>query len=194
MKKKKRSKTEKWNSFVCETWSIAKNERMHFFWLVFVVFFGYLNVWTIFLISGSHVLLENLKTSGSLYIVSVGVLAPCLFSLLLKTYLEKIKDHDVHFIKVRLSFVFIGFCLCVVTPLLSVGVFNTCLALQIVISIVILLFSFLCYLAQFLDPHENSNIDDKTTIQEEKHQEAESLLQSGKHETRAFIDNKEIKL
>ncbi len=136
--------------------------------LFFVVFFGYLNVWTILLIKGPQVLQENLMDSGSLYIVSVGVLAPCLFSLLLKTYLEKIREHDVHFIKVRLLFVFIGFCLCVVTPLLSVGIFRIRLPLQIGISIIMLLFSFLCYLAQFLDPNENSNIDDKITIQEEK--------------------------
>ena len=143
--------------FIKKTIQIANREKMHFFWLMFVFIFSFLDIWTILLLKP----LKDISYSNlNIYSTLIGILAPSLFSLMLKIYLEKKYDKDIHFFRTRLTLVFIGLPFVTLLPILSLGCYGHILWLQILFVILILLYSFMCYLALYLDPNEDLEMDD----------------------------------
>lgn len=188
MCKKKKDKTETKNrntkssfDFIYSPLKIAFDDKMHFYWFLFVCVFAFLGIIIHFIIDGPNELSMKLSQSGDLYTISVGVLAPNLFGLLFKAYIERIDEDNknvVHFVRIKLKLVFIGFVLCIITTLLSIDGFGIGKPLfQVLTSIFIVFYAFICNMAVYLDPVKHAGIDDGSEIFKEDNRKVTKLLE-----------------
>ena len=105
--------------------SILKEDGFHILWFLFVLFFAYLSIFISFLMEGASVCFSRIRETGDLLIISVGVLAPCLFDILVSIVKERKYKETLHFVSIKIIIVVVGFILCVFTPFFAIGYYRT---------------------------------------------------------------------
>ena len=174
-----------------QIWKIAEKEKMHYFWFLLVIFFGFINTWILLLSSLFNKAIDSLSYNLDLYGVFIGILAPELFGLLLKAYFEKIEKGKTHFFKVKLHLVFLGIPFLIVLIILGNGEYKGEILLQFFLAILVVLLAFTCYLTSYLDPNNNNIIDD---FGEEKKDERKLLSENSNALITVKVGKEEVKL
>lgn len=174
--------------------NIAVKEKFHFLWLVFIIYFAFINLWMALLIFPIDSAIEYFSNTADLYIASIALLAPCLYDLLSTIYFDKKRENETHFLKIRFAFVIIGFILCSIITYLSMGDLKNNVWLKIIIPILIILFSFFSYLSKYLKLPDHAAFDEGTLFDDSKKDKDELKSKTDALADKASIGNKEVQL
>ena len=195
LKKTDKKQKEK-NGFLYNLFSTANDNPLHYCWIVFSSVFGSLSFWISVFIHGWRFANDELKKNGSLYIASIGILAPCVFSLLYKiciSYeLKSIPDKSINYTRHRVALVLFGIIICSLVPVFSLGVFCSNLRLQWSLFAFVVFYSFLCYLAVFLNPKERDELQGNAFNDTNK--ESSSIIQKSEKIENIEVDGERIEL
>lgn len=140
---------------------VVKKEHLYTVWIIFVVFFGLINIWGGLLI-GEVASVKEAFDSGVIYTFSISICAPFLAEVLVKqVVLRKMKKNP--------AFVFYQMVTCVINILwiviltfLWLGEYKGGILLQVVIGIISVFFAFYMYCVSQMEQYSQilSEYDD----------------------------------
>lgn len=132
---------------------VVKEEKAYWIWVVFVAFFGLINIWAaIFL--GQIESVSSALEEGIIYTYAISVCAPFLAEMLVKVLGSKRENKVMSFVWYHVITSAINIVLILVLTFLWLGTYRGNIGLQIIIAIVATAFSFYMYCISQMDKHE----------------------------------------
>lgn len=132
---------------------VVKEEKAYWIWVVFVAFFGLINIWAAFLLGQTDSVASAMK-EGIIYTYSISICAPFLAEMLIKVISNKRENKVMSFVWYHVITSAINIVLILVLAFLWTGNYRGNIGLQIIIFIVSTVFSFYMYCILQMDKHE----------------------------------------
>lgn len=174
-------------------WDQIQKDYFHVLWFLVVVTFGLLSTWLDFLRLPFDCAWEKFVKSNDVYIATLGMLAPGVFSLLYQIYDKHNKNENLHFMRLHFAFVIFGFIICSIVPIFAaVQSVRSYWLTKVVIATGIILYTFVCYLIQFFDQDKYSDFDDPVFI--DYCNAVNDLKEESRNTSKASLEDDEVEL
>lgn len=132
---------------------VVKEEKAYWIWVVFVAFFGLINIWAAFLL-GQTDSVSSAMEEGIIYTYSISICAPFLAEMLVKVIGNKRENKVMSFVWYHVITAAINIVLILVLTFLWMGTYRSSIGLQIFIALIATAFSFYMYCISQMDKHE----------------------------------------
>lgn len=134
---------------------VMKEERSYAVWLVFVAFFGLINIWG-GLCLGYFDSVSSAFKEGIVYTYSISVCAPFLAEVFVKQIVKKRTGSPVEFVSYQMLSSAINIVWILILTFLWLGSFKGSIPVQILIGILSTAFAFYMYCVSQMEQHKKS--------------------------------------
>lgn len=132
---------------------VIKEEKAYLIWVLFVVFFGLINIWAAFLL-GEIESVDSAMSEGIVYTYSISICAPFLAEVLVKVIGNKREKKMMPFAWYYVVTSAINIVLILILTFLWMGKYKGSIGIQVLVAIVATAFSFYMYCVSQMEKHE----------------------------------------
>lgn len=123
---------------------VLKREPLHIIWVVFVLFFGLINIWHNLVLWHLDSVVSTLQ-GDVIYVFSISICAPFLAEVLIRLVVNKRSHKETSFLTYRVASCALNFLWIIILTFLWLGDLKAKLWLPITVGIISILFAFYMY-------------------------------------------------
>ena len=173
---------------------VLAREKTYIFWLIFVSIFGLINIWS-GLLMGKFTIVESAFKEGIMYTFSISLCAPFCVDFIIEMLADKRERKTSMFVSYKVITLLLTIIWIFILCLLWLGKYKGNFAIQLIIGIASILFSFYMYCIGKMERHKDitQKYDDGNYVSEENLR-MDELEDRTKSTNRIETDKGDIKL